>query len=60
MAEKIPGQSSFDWSIGQWFIHGTNSQEFCKDGKPHDFIDGKVCSRCGMTAFEHAMLYSQS
>jgi hypothetical protein len=67
MNEKIPAILTFDENTGQYFLQEGASEEFCKDGKPHNFtgwreIDGgkggtTVCSVCGLTAFEHSLRY---
>ena len=49
------------------FMHIRADEERCHEGRPHDFqgwmsIDNgcggtTVCTRCGLSAFEHSMRY---
>ena len=64
--KKLP-EMRFDENTGDFVIHETTGQELCTDGNEHkfegwqEFEDGRggtaVCSRCGLTAFEHALRY---
>jgi hypothetical protein len=64
MSEKVKAIET-----GELFFHATPDRERCIDGGEHDFKgwiefdDGRggttVCSKCGLTAFDHSMRYGE-